>query len=151
MLLECVKGEDLSLLNSSAKTEGVLATIPKERQHQKIKNQDLDMGDLPVKRALGIHWNTKNDYLGFNIKLKDKPLTMSGMLSTNSSVYDPLGIAAPFVLKGRQILQSLCQLKVGWDKKVPNNFQNEWIHWQSKLPRLENIQVATNQKILGVL
>ena len=40
----------------------VLATIPKERQHQKIKNQDLDMGDLPVKRALGIHWNIANDY-----------------------------------------------------------------------------------------
>ena len=34
------------------------------------------------------------------------------MLSTISSVYDPLGIAAPFVLEGQKILQKLCQLKL---------------------------------------
>ena len=35
----------------------------------------------------------------------------------------------------------ICQLQVGWDEKVPDNLQNEWIHWRSKLPWLENIKV----------
>ena len=61
-------GFKLTKFNNSRK---VLAIIPEERQHQKIKNQDLDMGDLPVKRALGIHWNIENSYLGFKIQLKD--------------------------------------------------------------------------------
>ena len=108
---------------------------------QKITNQDLDMGDLTIERALGIHWNIENDKLGFKIQLKDKPLNRRGMLFTISSVYDPLGIAAPFALKGCQILQKLCQFQVGWDEKVLDNLQNEYIHWQSKLPGLENIKV----------
>ena len=58
------------------------------------------------------------------------------MLSTISSVYDPLGIEAPSVLKGPQILQKLCQLQVGWDEKVPDNLQNEWIHWGSGIIKL---------------
>ena len=62
------------------------------------------------------------------------------MFSTISSIYDPLGIPAPFVLNGCQILQRLCQLTVGWDEKVLNSLQNEWIHWRSKLPGLENIK-----------
>ena len=28
------------------------------------------MGDLPVKRALGVHWNTENNYLGFKSQLR---------------------------------------------------------------------------------
>ena len=30
------------------------------------------------------------------------------MLSKLSSVYDPLGLASPFILKGRRIIQKLC-------------------------------------------
>ena len=37
------------------------------------------MGDLPVERALGVRWNTENDYLGFKIQLKDKPPLVQSM------------------------------------------------------------------------
>ena len=81
----------------------VLTTIPENRQHQKIKDQDLNIGDLPVERALGVHWNIKNDCLGFKINLKDKSLTRRGMLSTIKLIYDPLGIAVLFLLEGRKM------------------------------------------------
>ena len=42
------------------------------------------------------------------ISSKDKPATKRGMLSKLSSVYDPLGLASPFILKGRRIIQKLC-------------------------------------------
>ena len=74
----CEKG-GLKLTKLISNSRKVLATIPEERQHQKIKNQDLDMGDLPVERALGIRWNTENDYLGFKIQLKDKPPLVQSM------------------------------------------------------------------------
>ena len=107
----------------------VLATNPKERQYQKIKNKDLETSDLQVERPLSVQWNIENNNSCFQIQLRDKPLTRTGMHSTISSVYDLLGMAAQFVLKGCLILQWFCQLKVDWDEKVPDNLQNEWIHW----------------------
>lgn len=61
MLLECVKRKDLKLTKFISNTIKVLNTIPEEGQHRKIKNQDLEMSDRPVEKALGIHWNTEND------------------------------------------------------------------------------------------
>ena len=55
---------------------------------------------------------------GFRIVIKDQPLTRRGILSTISSVYDPLGIAAPFLLVGKKILQDLCRTKLGWDDEI---------------------------------
>ena len=54
-------------------------------------------------------WNIKADTFGFKISLKDKPLTKKGMLSELSPVYDPLGLASAFILKGRRIIQRLFQ------------------------------------------
>lgn len=72
------------------------------------------------------------------------------MLPTISTVYDPLGIAASFVLENLHILHGLCQLKVARDEKVSDNLKNEWIiSWQSKLQGVDIIKSkgATNQKI----
>ena len=50
-----------------------------------------------------------------------KNLTKRVMLSVISSIYDPLGFAAPFVLEGRRILQNFCEQNVKWDVKVCND------------------------------
>ena len=75
------------------------------------------MGCLPEDKALGVKWDTKKDTLGFTIKLVEKP-TRHGLLSMLTSVYDPLGLGAPFMLKGRQIIQQLCQEKLQWDEQI---------------------------------
>lgn len=45
-------------------------------------------------------------------------MTRRGILCTIASVYDPLGFVAPFILRGKQILQQLCQEKVEWDEPL---------------------------------
>ena len=62
---------------------------------------------------------------GFNLYATKtaKPVTKRGILSTVSSVYDPLGMAAPFVLGGRLILQNLCKLELDWDDDIPDDQQ----------------------------
>ena len=47
-----------------------------------------------MERVLGVHWNIENDYLGFNINVKNKPRIGRGIFFLITSVYDPLGIAA---------------------------------------------------------
>ena len=71
--------------------------------------------------------------------LKDKPATRRGILSTVSSIYDPLGMASPFLLTGKRILQRLCHEKLDWDEPIPSNYLVEWERWRASLPLLENI------------
>ena len=105
-----------------------------------VKDIDLNNGiDLPKERALGVKWNIENDQLGFTVNLGDKPFTRCGMLSMISQIYDPLGLAAPFLLKGKIILQDLHQNNYSWDDIVPSNFIKDWESWKVQLHLLENV------------
>ena len=64
---------------------------------------------LQAEKALVICWNIEKDRFGFKPNLGETPLTRRGMLSMVSRIYDPLSFAAPFLLKGKMILQVLCK------------------------------------------
>ena len=68
----------------------------------------------------------ESDTLGFRIELKDKPLSRRGILSTISSVYDPLGIVSPVILCGKLILQDLWRQNLDWDDPVPEEIFPRW-------------------------
>ena len=103
----------------------VLSGIPESDQSRVVK--EMLLGNSTVERALGVTWNIGNDCLSFQITLKDCPLSRRGMLSTISSIYDPLGLAGPFLLKGKLLLQQLCADKLTWDKEVPEAVRMEWL------------------------
>ena len=69
-----------------------------------INIKELESGEVQKERALGLVWNIKTDTFGFKISSKDKPATKRSMLSKLSSVYDPLGLSSPFVLKSIRII-----------------------------------------------
>ena len=90
-----------------------------------MKTLDLNYDELPIERALGVQWCVESDTFRFRITIKDKPLTRRGILSIVSSIYDPLGFAAPFTLKAKKLLQDLCKdEKLGWDDEVPEPYRN---------------------------
>ncbi|XP_032225977.2 uncharacterized protein LOC116608996 [Nematostella vectensis] len=94
----------------------------------------------PVQRSLGTYWCIESDTLGFRIELRDKPLTRRGILSTVSSVYDPLGAVSPVILTGKQILQELCSTHTDWDEPLPEDIRPRWEKWRTELPLLENLK-----------
>ena len=65
----------------------------------------------------------------FKINLTEKPMTHKGMLSMISSIYEPLRFVTPYTLKGKKLLQQLCQEKVSWDKTAPDKTIKEWQMW----------------------
>ena len=69
-------------------------------------------------------------------------MTRRGMLSIVSSIYDPLGFVAPFILKGERLLQLLCQDENGWDERVGDSIINEWLIWQKSLKDLESHKIS---------
>ena len=116
---------------------GVLETIPEEERAKEVKMLDLHSDQLPIDRALGVQWSVENDEFGFRIILNEKPLTRRGILSTISTVYDPLGFAAPVLLPGKKILQDLCKENLDWDDEIPATFRYRWERWRNDLPMLE--------------
>ncbi len=39
---------------------------------RRLRSLDLDHQNLPIERALGVHWHIEFDKLGFHITIKDK-------------------------------------------------------------------------------
>ena len=109
--------------------------------HTNPSPEKLKLAESEKERALGIIWNKSSDELGYDVCVTAKPTTRRGILSMLSSVFDPLGLASPFVLKARLIVQRLCREKLGWDEPIPDNELKEWKKWTSELPDLALIKV----------
>ena len=71
------------------------------------------------------------------------------MLSMVSSIYDPLGLVSPFVLEGRQIIQTLCLNQLAWDDPVDEDIQQKWIDWKFSLKKLQEIKLDRCYKPKG--
>ena len=112
----------------------VLISVPPEDRAIDKKNLSLVSNDPEIERALGVHGCIESDTLQFRIELKDKPLSRRGILSTVSSIYDPLGLVAPVILQGKRILQELCRDGVGWDDNVPDDIRPRWERWHAEQP-----------------
>lgn len=117
----------------------VLTSIPEAERAKPLRNMDLER--LPRERALGVEWDVEVDTIGFKTQVKEKPPTRRGMLSVTSSVYDPLGIAAPFVLLAKLILQDLCKRQLTWDEVMPEDSLVKWRGWLEELPQLADVKI----------
>ena len=119
----------------------LLISIPEDQRRNGVKNADL-IGDLPAEKALGIQWNIPDDSFTFNIQVNRRPLTKRKMLSIISSIYDPLGLASPYFLEGRQLLQTLRNQHVQQDDVVGPEIRKDWEIWKQKLKGVEDIHIS---------
>ena len=113
-------GFNLTKFNCNRKH--VLMSIPDIHRREGVKDIDLVKEEIPTERALGVYWNVEKDALCFKVNLKDKPKDWRSMLSLFSSFYDFLGLASPFILKGRLIMQELCQEGLHSDKQISEEY-----------------------------
>jgi hypothetical protein len=109
--------------------------------------RDLDLEAQTIERALGVIWDTKRDAPTFNISLPTKPPTKRGILSVLSSVYDPLGLIGPFILRARQVVQELFRREVGWDEAIPEDLHEEWRSWLQQVSDLENLSAQVDEHV----
>ena len=87
-LIELMKRGGFHLKKFSSKSRKFLTMLPeKERANPEL---NLDLDDLPIGRALGLHWDANSDTFQFKVIPISKPPTKRGILSTVSSLFDPL-------------------------------------------------------------
>ena len=138
-------GFNLTKIVSNSKT--VTDSVPIERRSKSGASQ-LNQHSK-IERPLGVQWNIENDSFGFNIDLETGVLTRRGILKAISSIYDILGIASPFLLRGRKILQQITNDKGSWDDSVDAKYIKEWNEWRSNLVKLNNLTFPRCYKPAG--
>ena len=120
----------------------VLETIPKSERAKKLESSDLDLGvSLPVERALGVQWDAENDMLSLHIKEVAPVCTRRGVLATMSTVYDPLGLVGPYVLRAKLVFQDECRREKAWDDPLEACNERIWLKWLESLIKLQDFSV----------
>ena len=137
----CAMG-GFNLTKFMSNERSLLNSFPTLEQGKQVKAIDLNSDHLPEAKALGVVWIPEDDTLVVKTEATKRETTRRGILATISSVYDPLGIAAPFILSGRKILQELCRLELEWDQVLPLHLEEEWRKWTESLPKLSSFQIG---------
>ena len=98
----------------------------------------------PTLKTLGIIYDAAKDCFTF---YKERPTiseaawTKRSCLSACASIYDPLGLIAPYVIRAREFVQKLWQFDHGWDDLLPLERVKPWLAWIDELEHLDLIRV----------
>ena len=123
-----------SLNNSS-----VLQAVPGPERSTLLLNLDLDNS---IERVLGIRWNIQRDVFEFRVNIPPHSLTRRGILSTLSSLFDPLGFVSPIILNPKNLLQNLCKQGLNWDDDISDTEAVQWQAWLQTLTQLQKFTVS---------
>ena len=88
-------------------------------------------------RLLGVPWDREQDVISVILQITQTETTKRGVLSHLAKIYDPLGLASPVMLIGKQLYRDICDDKILWDTQLPG--LKRWKDWNSALT--ENLTV----------
>ena len=130
---------------ASSHPEVVEAFAP-ENHASGLHNLDVSKGPIPIQRSLGVFWDLESDAFTFQVSLEEKPFSRRRVLSVAKSLYDPLGLTAPVIIKGKQLLRLMTSgLNAPhsdmWDTPLPEEYKPAWDEWCYSLRSLEKLKV----------
>ena len=101
----------------SSSTE-VLATVAEAQRA--VPDKNLELGELPSGRALGVRRELQSDSLGLTLEHTDCPPEYGARYSQEiGRLYDPLGWDSPFSIHTKVMLQLTWSCGLGWDDLLP--------------------------------
>ena len=101
-LISMLKKGSMRLTKFLSNSKKVLDSIPESERSPSFSLDFVDGGEKN-ERALGMAWNVQDDVFTFTTTLKDGN-TKRGILSITTSLFDPIGFLAAFILVAKLIL-----------------------------------------------
>ncbi|XP_062541306.1 uncharacterized protein LOC134209336 [Armigeres subalbatus] len=101
-------------------------------------------------RVIGIAWMPEKDVFVFSTNWSSHlaPYIYDGLRPTKRialriimSLFDPVGMLAPFLIHGRIMIQDLWRIGLDWDVKVEDKEFEKWLRWISLLPNISELQI----------
>ncbi|KAJ8042506.1 hypothetical protein HOLleu_13575 [Holothuria leucospilota] len=99
--------------------------------------------EMKEQKVLGVVWEPDRDLLLYKVsaaEIQDKDmLTKRMVLSEIAKVFDPTGLAAALLIKGKILMQKLWQLGCEWDDDLPEERKEEWKRFFKELRDLDGL------------
>lgn len=108
-------GFDLREIASNSKK--VMSTLPSLTMHPSPSNV----------KVLGINFDSLTDKLNFFLSLLNTSATTKReIVSTISSLFDPLGFFNPLTLNLKLLMREMCVYQPTWDENLPSELLSRW-------------------------
>ena len=122
----------------------ILSYMPQCDLATDVSEVDLGSDFLPDSKTLGLTWDPKNDKFRVNIKEFRNATTRREMSTQLASQFDPLGMASPYLLWGKLILQKVATSGVEWDETLSVDILDSWKKWLATLSLINDFSVPRN-------
>lgn len=80
-----------------------------------------------AQKVLGVNWDIEKEEIMFKFpKAEEYPATRRGVLGAIASLFDPLGLCSPCMLKAKAFFQTLWDTGRGWDEPLGEDERTTW-------------------------
>ena len=102
--------------------------------------------------VLGLNWDVKSDMLSLKSSNIFVPeiITKRNLLSLVSTVFDPLGLLCPVVIRGKILIQAAWRTNVSWNDPLGEEFLSSWAELCREFKALSQISVPRKVATQGV-
>ena len=133
--------ETVMRLRTSTYVDDVLGSFPDEQTLCKFKEESIELFKLagmnlrgwttsPVK-VLGVKYLSETDQMVIPLNehqvCSSLKCTRRELLSYSASLFDPLGLALPWTIQLRMLLQSTWKAGLSWDEEFPPEITKAWL------------------------
>ncbi|CAC5416214.1 unnamed protein product [Mytilus coruscus] len=121
-------------------SKAVLQCIPEK---DCAKEVDLDEGELPSVKTLGVLGQTEDDIFTFKANPPDElfKFTKRNFLSKITMLFDPLGFIAPYSIRAKILMQEIWQAGFDWDDIFDDVLVNKSTEWFNELNEICDIRI----------
>lgn len=148
--IEIFSSMSFELVGFQSNSKALLEKLPKEKLKNAIVSLDQEESTSLVTKVLGMFWDSTLDFFTFKLsrnELMNSMLqpdfvpTKREILKTLMKIFDPLGLIAHYIIRGKVIQQEVWREGVGWDEKIPNHLSELWQEFVSQLPNIEKLKI----------
>ena len=125
------------------KVKGWLTNVPsKSDTDPEEANEATILQRKSEEKVLGVVWNSATDTLMLKVRADflncQEPIHLSKrkILSQVARIYDPIGIAAAFLIRAKIGLQELWKRGISWDEVLPMEVTEKWLSLFKEMVKL---------------
>ena len=116
----------------------LMELIPENQRPKRI----VELTPESTSRTLGLRWHIAPDEFFFHYEYTPPTsLTRRELLSTLSTIYDPLGLLGCYLLAGKLVFQEATRRGIDWDETVPDDLYDKWCEFADALSVICNLRV----------
>ena len=128
-----------------------------EKLHEEDSSSVKFLEGESDEKVLGVGWNNGNDTFTFKVKAseldysRELKLTKRKILSKVARVFDPIGLAAAFLIRAKIGLQRLWQQRFDWNEELPLDVEKWWIEFIKEIEDLNYISFSRSLTPLNAI